>query len=133
LRTIIAGSRTIIDYKFVSNIIRDSNFNISVVISGGAKGVDSLAVRYAKENNIPYELFIPDWNKYGKKAGIIRNCEMGDIADALIAIWDGSSSGTKHMINYAMNLKRIIKIHIVKNLEGEVNNANVRSGITRWS
>lgn len=130
MRTIIAGSRTITDYKFVSTIIRDSNFKISVIISGGAKGVDSLGVRYAKENGIPYELFIPDWKKYGKRAGIIRNCEMGDTASGLIAIWDGSSRGTKHMIDYAMNSKRILWVHIVKNIIGEVNNDNIYGN--RW-
>jgi hypothetical protein len=87
---------------------------MTVIISGGARGVDSLAIRYAKDNKLPYETFIPDWDKYGKKAGIYRNCEMGDCADALIAIWDGASSGTKHMITYAMNLKRIKKIFVVK-------------------
>jgi len=114
MRTIIAGSRGITDYDFVNGIIRDSGILISTIISGGAKGVDSLAIRYAKDNNIPYELFIPDWDKYGKRAGILRNCEMGDVADALIAIWDGTSRGTKHMIDYAMNLNRITKIYIVK-------------------
>jgi hypothetical protein len=114
MRTIVAGSRGITNYDFVRGIIRDSGINVNTIISGGARGVDSLAIRYAQDNNIPYELFKPDWEKYGKRAGILRNCEMGDVADALIAIWDGGSRGTKHMIEYAMNLKRISSIHIVK-------------------
>lgn len=115
MRTIIAGSRNITDYKYLYNIMESINIGwITVIISGGAKGVDSLGIRYAKDNRLPYEIYTPDWNKYGKKAGIIRNCEMGDVADALIAIWDGESRGTKHMINYAMNLKRVSKIYVVK-------------------
>ena len=116
MRTIIAGSRDIVDYKFVSNIIRNSGINISTIISGGARGVDSLGVRYAKENNLVYELYIPDWDTFGKRAGFIRNCEMGNNADALIAIWNGTSRGTKHMIDYAMNSKRILKVYVVKNI-----------------
>ena len=57
---------------------------------------------------------------------------MGDTADALIAIWDGGSSGTKHMINYALNLNRIKKIYVNK-IIGEIEHANIRGDVTRWS
>jgi len=114
MRTIIAGSRNITDYKFLCKIMEEINIGTTVIISGGAKGVDSLAIKYAKDNKIPVEIFKPDWDKFGKKAGIIRNCEMGNVADALIAIWDGKSRGTKHMIDYAMNSKKILKVHVVK-------------------
>jgi len=121
LRTIIAGSRDITDYKYVSDIIKSVNLGwITVVISGGAKGVDSLGIKYAKDNRLPFEIFLPDWDKFGKKAGIIRNCEMGSVADALIAIWNGKSRGTKHMIDYAMNSKRIKKICIIKRFEEDI-------------
>ena len=124
MKTIIAGSRDITDYSFVSDIIKISGICITFIISGGARGVDALGIRYAKENNLPYTKYLPDWDRYGKKAGILRNCEMGDNADALIAIWDGNSRGTKHMIDYSLNSKRILIVHIVKNIIGEANNAN---------
>lgn len=101
MKTIIAGSRDIVDYRWVRLAIEQSGFEITEVVSGGARGVDRLGERYAKEHNIPIKQFIPDWDGLGKKAGHVRNREMGDYADALIALWDGESKGTKGMIDYA--------------------------------
>lgn len=103
MRTIIAGSRSIEDYNKLLTAISKSGFKITHVVCGGAKGVDTLGLWFAKQNNIPYTMFYPDWNKYGKKAGFIRNQEMAQHADALIALWDGSSKGTNHMINIALD------------------------------
>jgi len=101
MKVIIAGSRTINDYQIVKDSILESKFKITEIVSGGAKGPDKLGEQYAEEFNIPVKKFIPDWNREGKKAGILRNIEMGNYANALIAIWDGESKGTKHMIQYA--------------------------------
>jgi hypothetical protein len=112
MRTIIAGSRSCKDYDAVLEAIEDSAFSISTVVSGTAAGVDSLGERYAEENAIPVDKFVPDWDRYGKRAGILRNRQMAEHADALIAIWDGSSKGTLNMINTAkaLNLKVYVKI-----------------------
>ena len=110
LRTIIAGSRDISDYDKVACIIKESGFNISEVVSGTALGVDTLGEIWAEENNIPVKQFPADWDNKGKAAGFIRNTEMADYADALIAVWDGKSSGTKHMINTAGS--RRLKIYV---------------------
>lgn len=101
LVVIIAGSRGITDYGAVEKAVAASGFKVSKVVSGGARGVDSLAERYAKDRSIPFEEFPADWNKHGKSAGYRRNEQMADNADALIAIWDGESKGTKHMIDIA--------------------------------
>ena len=98
MRVIIAGSRDITSYAAVQFAVKDSGFNITEVVSGGARGVDRLGERYAEDNNIPIQLFLPDWNRDGIGAGFIRNTQMAAYADALIAIWDGVSKGTKHMI-----------------------------------
>jgi hypothetical protein len=113
MKVIIAGSRSINDYDFVKKAIQESGFKITEVISGRAKGVDRLGELYARENNIPIKQFRVDWNKYGRSAGIKRNIEMGDYADSLIAIWDGYSTGTQHMMKYAnyKNLKVFVKIN----------------------
>lgn len=104
MKVIIAGSRSIRSYNIVKEIIRSSGFHITEVVSGMAKGIDRLGVRYAIENSIPIKLFPiskEDWKNKGKAAGPFRNRLMGDYAEALIAIWDGHSSGTKDMIEYA--------------------------------
>lgn len=101
MKTIIAGSRDVIDYEIVKKAIENSGFKITQIVSGGARGVDRLGERYAKENNIPVKQFLPDWDKFGKRAGFMRNTEMANYSDACIAIWDGESRGTKHMIDIA--------------------------------
>lgn len=111
MKTIIAGSRGIVNYSLVKETIEESGFEITEVVSGGARGVDRLGERYAKENNIPIKQFIPDWDGLGKKAGHVRNREMGDYADALIALWDGVSKGTAGMIEYAQ--KKGLKVYVI--------------------
>ncbi len=100
-KTIIAGSRTITDYSIVKEAIRQSNFNITEVICGLAKGPDLLGEKYALENHIPITYFPANWEELGKYAGVKRNEDMGNYAEQLIAIYDGKSRGTKHMIHYA--------------------------------
>jgi hypothetical protein len=101
MKVIIAGSRTIRDYARVCHAVRRSGFAISRVVSGMAAGVDSLAVRYAKEHGLPCDGFPAEWKRWGRSAGYRRNVQMAAHADALIAIWDGKSPGTRHMIEVA--------------------------------
>lgn len=101
MRVIIAGSRGITDYALVSHAIQNSGFPISRVISGAARGVDQLGERWAKEHRIPVLRMPAEWTKYGRSAGYRRNEDMASVGDALIAIWDGRSPGTRHMIETA--------------------------------
>jgi hypothetical protein len=110
MRTIIAGSRTITDYSTVFNAMNFSQLKPTIILSGCAEGADKLGERWAKEHNIPIERYPANWNKYGKKAGYLRNAEMVEKADALVAIWDGVSRGTKHTIDLAN--KKGIKVFI---------------------
>jgi ribonucleotide reductase alpha subunit len=114
MKVIIAGGRDFDDYDLLkqkcNNILQ--NQDEVIIISGGAKGADSLGERYGKEKGYNVEVFSPKWNEYGKKAGPIRNQEMATNSNALIAFWDGKSKGTKHMIDTATDeglLVRIIK------------------------
>jgi hypothetical protein len=119
-RIIIAGGRDFTDYKLLEaevcwylldiGVVFDGNDNIEFVL-GGARGADSLGERFANEYGFKKKMFIPDWS-VGKKAGILRNHEMGDYANHLIAFWDERSSGTKDMINYAT--KKGLKVKVVK-------------------
>jgi len=105
MKCIIAGSRSITDYVTLETAISESGFDtdgaIAQVVSGGARGVDTLAEEWAYRNRRQLIIFPADWDTYGKSAGIRRNEQMAIWADALIALWDGKSSGTKHMISCA--------------------------------
>jgi len=110
MKTIIAGSRGITDYQLVAAAVAESGFDVTVVVSGGAKGVDSLGERWALEHGVPVERVLPDWRRYGRGAGLVRNAEMIDGADALVALWDGASRGTAHVIRMAR--KRGLSVHV---------------------
>ena len=101
MKCIIAGSRDIEDYEIIEDAIIESGFKISTIVSGGARGVDLAGERYAAENNLKIDRYDAEWNQYGNSAGIIRNKKMAENSDGLIAIWDGKSKGTKHMIETA--------------------------------
>lgn len=117
MRVIIAGSRFITDYNLVVLAVKESGFKITEVVCGAANGVDSLGEKYAKENNKKLSYFYADWKGLGKRAGHARNEQMGNYGEALIAVWDGKSKGTKHMINYAKKKKLLV---YVKNIN-EIN------------
>jgi predicted Rossmann-fold nucleotide-binding protein len=76
-----------------------------VILSGGAKGADQLGERYAKERGITVEVYPALWSVHGRSAGYIRNRQMAQSADALVAFWDGRSPGTEHMIDLAEHLQ----------------------------
>ena len=101
MKVIIAGSRHINNPDFVAQAIAESGFSISEVVSGGAAGVDTMGERWARLNGIPIKVFPAKWKVHGKAAGPIRNQEMAEYANGLVAVWDGKSSGTKDMINRA--------------------------------
>lgn len=109
-KVIIAGGRDFEDYDllksncdyYLQNKLKEGNLRI---ISGCAKGADKLAIKYAFERKLPVDEFpskwIDDQGQFHRNAGYIRNCDMADNADALIAFWNGESKGTKHMIDIA--------------------------------
>lgn len=109
-RIIIAGGRDFHDAKYLQekmNILliglSDFPYKISFV-SGMAKGADMVGKAFAKHLGVKCEEYPADWEKFGKGAGFIRNRQMAENAEALVAFWDGKSSGTKHMINTATAL-----------------------------
>jgi predicted Rossmann fold nucleotide-binding protein DprA/Smf involved in DNA uptake len=103
-RVIIAGSRYFNNYELLKKqcdlILQNRQPNV-IVISGKARGADSLGERYAKERGYQIIEFPADWNRYGRRAGPKRNELMAQNADGLIAFWDGKSKGTANMINLA--------------------------------
>jgi hypothetical protein len=107
-RVIIAGSRDFNDYDYLRAYLATIPpwLHITEVVSGRAAGADSLGERWAEERNIPVKLFPADWKRHGKKAGPMRNAEMGVYADGLIAFWDGESRGTQHMISFMQHYNK---------------------------
>lgn len=116
MKTIIAGSRDIVDANLVRRVIEQSGFEpeITEVVWGMAPGVDELGKRWGHYRHIPVKPFPAKWKRpdgtTNRAAGFIRNQEMANYADALIAIWDGMSPGTADMIARAR--KGGLKIHI---------------------
>ena len=101
MKVIVAGSRSITRLTLVSKAIADSDFEVTEIVSGCARGVDRLGEQWANYNDIPIHYFPADWDQYGKSAGYRRNEEMAEYADALVAVYDGFSLGTQHMIQLA--------------------------------
>lgn len=106
MKTIIAGSRNVPNVYYIAHAIELCRWEreITTVVSGAARGADKFGEQWAKERNIPidpYPVTSSDWERLGKSAGYKRNEVMADNADALIAVWDGKSKGTKNMIDIA--------------------------------
>jgi len=105
-RVIVCGSREIISAKLVFNAIDKFRATrpITTIISGGARGVDSIAKSYALHHGVEFVEMKADWRAYGRAAGYQRNAEMlkalGN-GGAIVAVWDGQSKGTKHMVDIA--------------------------------
>lgn len=120
MRVIIAGSRTIKDYRTVLNAIEKAQragFQITEEVSGAATGVDKLGEQWARNNDIPIKSFPADWDNYGRKAGFMRNVQMVKYADAAILIWDGESKGTLHTLN---EIKKAQKPYYIELARGDV-------------
>ncbi len=117
MRVIVAGSRTIADYEVVAEAIRCSGFEITEIVSGGAKGVDRLGEQYAAEHGLIVKQFPTNWRpggKYDRGAGLKNNATMLRYADALIAIWDGTSKGTADMIGKMKRAEKKVYVHRVE-------------------
>jgi len=103
LKFIVAGSRTIDERKAYSELQRlnmDESHpfsKVTVIVDGGATGSDRAGNKFGHDYGIPVNTFKAEWEKYGNRAGPIRNNKMAVYADALVLIWDGKSKGSRHM------------------------------------
>lgn len=117
-KLIVAGGRDFDDYMQLSKTLISlaetelADYAVSIV-SGMARGADALAVRFTKEHNVKLYEFPADWQTYGKRAGYIRNAQMGSFADGLLAFLHvNPSRGTSHMISYMRSLNK--PVHVVR-------------------
>ena len=107
-KVIIAGSRGFSNYKLLreqcNKYLREKRKTSNIIIvSGHARGADTLGEKYAQDEGFALEIYPAQWKKLGKQAGFRRNEQMAEVADALIAFWNGESHGTKHMIDIMTN------------------------------
>lgn len=121
----IMGSRSFNNYPYakkeILNIIQNNKILITKIISGGALGADKIAEIFASKFNIPIEVITPDWSK-GNRGGVIRNTDIINKSDYVIAFWDGISKGTLDSINKAKRLNK--KLFIVK-----INSDSINEGV----
>lgn len=111
MKTIIAGSRAITNFDLLEQVIEQSDFQITTVITGCAKGIDTLGIKWGEIHGVPILRFPAQWSRYGRGAGPIRNKEMSENADACIVIWDGHSQGAKNMIELAHKYDLRLYVH----------------------
>lgn len=120
MKTIIAGSRSLPikwdKIKLVSCAVHRSGwlYEITEIVSGGCRGIDLAGEMFAENYAIPVRRFLPEWENEGKAAGIIRNSQMAEYADALIAVrgYGERSKGTTHMIKLA--IKKGLKVFVME-------------------
>lgn len=116
-KLIVAGGRDFNDYvllhgelmRLASTTYADQEVSI---VSGMARGADALGHRFAKVERVMVYEFPAHWDDFGKRAGFIRNKQMGDYSDGLLAFWNGTSKGTAQMIEYMQSLHK--PVHIVR-------------------
>lgn len=96
--------------NFITKLIGRSGIGVTEVVSGCSGAVDMLGEKWAQFVGLPIMSFPANWELYGRKAGPIRNRMMAEYAEALIAVWDGKSRGTKNMIEEAK--KRDLKVYV---------------------
>lgn len=113
MRVIIAGSRLITYMQPVEELIEESGYDITEVVCGMARGVDESGCRWATLHNIPIKEFPALWDKHGKRAGYLRNKEMGEYADALILLRYEDSKGSIHMQNIMEELGKPYALKIL--------------------
>lgn len=111
MRTIIAGSRHGVKMADLLDALECCGWTPSVVLSGTAVGADRLGELWAASKGIPVERYPANWKLYGKAAGYRRNVEMASKAEALIALWNGYSLGTKHMVHIATERGLHVLVH----------------------
>ena len=115
MKLAIVGSRTFSDYDLLvetlkSHYLTESGWRFTEIVSGAARGTDSLAAEFARVNNIKLTEFLPDWNKFGKSAGFKRNVQIVDYADEVLAFQVDNSKGTGHSIELARKQNKPVRI-----------------------
>ena len=108
MKVAVIGSRTFSNQNQMFSVL--DKLKITHLVSGGARGADSLAEQWAHQKKIPVTVYKPDWERFGKSAGFLRNYDIIQDAELVVAFWDGTSKGTEHSIKYAKRINKPIII-----------------------
>jgi len=136
LRLAVIGSRSIPSYRFIDEAQRLSGIGLTEVaeiVSSGADGADEWAEWFAYKCGIPLRVIRADWKRFGKRAGYVRNEELINAVDVVLAVWDGKSCGTLHAVRLAEKLGKRVRLFranvFFSNKELEVLRERVRDGV----
>lgn len=121
MKVAIIGSRNLC----VNDLQKFIPADVTEIVSGGAKGIDRCAARYADFHNIKLTVFLPEYNRYGKAAPLKRNLKIIEYADLVIAFWDGKSKGTKYVIDNCKKQNIKLIIHIIEKNKISPTNSNL--------
>ena len=115
MKLAVIGSRDFDNYGLVKEVLNQYKDKVSLVISGGANGADTLGEKWAKENGLDIIVFPADWKMYGKRAGFVRNNDIIYTCDVCVAFWDGQSKGTEDSIRKATSMgKELVVINYLE-------------------
>lgn len=111
MKVAVVGSRGVSPAHY-DTLCRTLPIGVSTIISGGAKGADALAKRYAVENGLFYEEYLPEYERFGRSAPIERNRQIVDRADYVIVMWDGKSHGSAFVVKYCIDSGTPVRVLI---------------------
>lgn len=109
MKVAVIGSRNLVVPDLQNYLPED----VTEIVSGGARGIDRCAREYALTHRIKLTEFLPEYSRYGRIAPLKRNLQIVDYSDAVIAFWDGKSSGTKNVIDICKSRNVRISVHIL--------------------
>ncbi len=109
MKIAIIGSRNLTKVDLSKYIPK----SVTEIVSGGAKGIDTLATKYAENNNLRLTVFLPEYEKYSQAAPLKRNNKIIEYSDEVIAFWDGKSKGTEYVIKKCKKLNKKITVHLI--------------------
>ena len=110
MKVAVIGSRNLA----VKNLEKYLPEGTTEIVSGGARGIDSCAKNYANANGIPLKEFLPNYDEFGRSAPLLRNLEIIDYADIVLAFWDGQSHGTKFVIDKCKKMDKPVTVFVQK-------------------
>ena len=107
MKIAVIGSRNI----KIENFKKYLPEGVTEIVSGGARGIDSCAAKYAETNGLKLTVFLPEYKRFGRAAPIIRNDRIIEYSDEIVALWDGKSKGTEYVIEKSRKLGKRVRVY----------------------